>query len=252
MPRPDALLRIYNRILTPQAQQTRRWLTGRPRRLLEVGCSAGYLSARLAEAGHTVWCTDLSPEHLVAAKAAFPHLAPFRAVMEQLPCRSSSLDAIVALEVIEHTNRDKDAVSEAARLLRPGGQLVLTTPNRGLFGFMDPFNVKTAFQKRWPRLAALAHRMQRLEETQLTENIHQHRHYTVHEIECLLAGAFRIVQLQRTGLLLFPLASAGLSVVSRIVNMNLPALAMQGLMAIDGAIDYGSMGYNLLVLARRL
>jgi len=251
MARPDALLKVYNRILTPQAQQARRWLAGPACRVLEVGCSAGYFSARLAEAGHTVWSTDLSAEHLAAVKSNFPRLAPFRAIMEQLPCRSASLDAIVALEVIEHTQRDRAAIAEAARLLRPGGRLVLTTPNKGLLAFMDPFNVKTAFCRSWPRLAAMTNRLQRLGDTQLTDNIAVHRHYGVPEIDRLLRSAFRIVRLQRTGLALFPLASAGYSVVSRILDTALPLVMLQCLMSIDGAIDCGQMGYNLMVLAER-
>lgn len=53
----------------------------------------------------------------------------------RLPLRSGSYDAVICSEVVEHVPAWHDVLREAARVLCPGGRLVLTTPNRrGLYG----------------------------------------------------------------------------------------------------------------------
>jgi len=53
----------------------------------------------------------------------------------RLPVRSESFDRVVCSEVVEHVPAWRDVVAEAARVLRRGGLLVLTTPNRrGIYG----------------------------------------------------------------------------------------------------------------------
>jgi 2-polyprenyl-3-methyl-5-hydroxy-6-metoxy-1,4-benzoquinol methylase len=53
----------------------------------------------------------------------------------RLPVRSESFDRVVCSEVVEHVPAWRDVVTESARVLRRGGRLVLTTPNRrGIYG----------------------------------------------------------------------------------------------------------------------
>lgn len=48
---------------------------------------------------------------------------------EQLPFQNDTFDAVLLIEVIEHIAPDREAIKEIQRVLRPGGVLVLTTPN---------------------------------------------------------------------------------------------------------------------------
>lgn len=48
---------------------------------------------------------------------------------EQLPFQNDTFDAVLLIEVIEHIGPDREAIKEIQRVLRPGGVLVLTTPN---------------------------------------------------------------------------------------------------------------------------
>src|SRR5439155_807663 len=52
-----------------------------------------------------------------------------RADAESLPFRDESFDAVVATEVLEHLDEPGRMLSEARRVLRPGGQFFMTTPN---------------------------------------------------------------------------------------------------------------------------
>src|SRR6185503_2191689 len=72
--------------------------------------------------------TDLSHEACVVARptAAAPAVG---ADADALPFRSGTLDAVTLVNVLDHTTRPRAVVREAARVLRPGGLLVVRVPN---------------------------------------------------------------------------------------------------------------------------
>lgn len=97
--------------------------------LLDLGCGMGWFANQLAELGPTLGI-DLSDEAIERAKAEFPRVE-FRAgnVFEMdLPARH--FDVIVSQEVIAHVPDQSGYLALAARVLKPGGHLILTTPNR--------------------------------------------------------------------------------------------------------------------------
>ena len=64
-----------------------------------------------------------------------------RAVTERLPFADAVFSAVVVAGVLEHARDDLDALVEIARVLRPGGTLVLRTPRAGRLAWLDPYNV---------------------------------------------------------------------------------------------------------------
>jgi SAM-dependent methyltransferase len=113
-----------------------------PAVILDVGCGDG-LATSVAAArnrGHRFAGLDWSASSL--AKASDRGIAVLRAGIDaSLPIRSGSVDVVVMSEVIEHLVDTDSAVEEALRVLRPGGTLLLSTPNlaawynRGLLAF---------------------------------------------------------------------------------------------------------------------
>ena len=102
--------------------------------VLDLGCGAGMLIAALPREGATAVGIDVSMTWLVAAKrliAEFGGVPVLAAALgEALPVRRDSLDGVISLDVIEHV-RDPDAyLSEIDRVVRPGGRVALSTPNR--------------------------------------------------------------------------------------------------------------------------
>lgn len=102
------------------------------RSVLEVGCGEGYGASVLARAFARVHCVDIGREVLDRARAAttatnveFLHYDGVR-----LPFSDRSIDAIVSFQVIEHVTDPAAFVRELARVLKPGGSAVLTTPSR--------------------------------------------------------------------------------------------------------------------------
>src|SRR5205814_6303531 len=77
---------------------------------------------------------DASLVNLVVARrllAARGHRARLAAALvERLPVSDASMSAVLALDVVEHLGDAGRFLSEAARVLRPGGRLALSTPNR--------------------------------------------------------------------------------------------------------------------------
>jgi 2-polyprenyl-6-hydroxyphenyl methylase / 3-demethylubiquinone-9 3-methyltransferase len=91
--------------------------------LLDLACGGGLLAPHVAALGHRHVGLDLSPTALPLAREH--GVVPVRGDVLRLPFRDEAADVVVAGEVLEHVDRPLDLVSEACRVLRPGGTLVL-------------------------------------------------------------------------------------------------------------------------------
>jgi 2-polyprenyl-6-hydroxyphenyl methylase / 3-demethylubiquinone-9 3-methyltransferase len=101
------------------------------KRALDVGCGAGLLAEPLARLGAELTAVDPASELIDAARqhAAGQGLAiDYRVgAVESI---EGEFDLITAMEVIEHTADPQQFLNHIARLLRPDGLLILSTPNR--------------------------------------------------------------------------------------------------------------------------
>ena len=93
--------------------------------LLDVPAGEGALAARLLRAGFAVRCCDLYPQifRLPGVEIKGGDLSA------TLPYPDESFDFVTCVEGLEHIENPQQAVREFARLLRAGGQLVVTVPN---------------------------------------------------------------------------------------------------------------------------
>ncbi len=108
--------------------------TGRPMSVLDAGCGNGWLSEILASRGHRVSALDIGGDSLKRAKARLESrdtsVSFCSGDIYSLPFPDSFFDAAVASEIIEHLDRPDDAIKELARVVRPGGHVLITTPYR--------------------------------------------------------------------------------------------------------------------------
>jgi 2-polyprenyl-3-methyl-5-hydroxy-6-metoxy-1,4-benzoquinol methylase len=97
-------------------------------RILDFGCGPGWLSNILATFGPTVGI-DLSPEAIVSAKERYRGVE-FQAVdIFHWDYSAGAFDVVISQEVLEHVEDQARYIDMAHELLRPGGYLILTTPN---------------------------------------------------------------------------------------------------------------------------
>jgi SAM-dependent methyltransferase len=102
-------------------------------RVLEVGCGEGYGTALLATRAEAIVGLDYDQYTVAHAAATYPLARFVRANLAALPVRSGSVDVVATLQVIEHVWNHPEFLRECRRVLRPGGLLFVTTPNRLTF-----------------------------------------------------------------------------------------------------------------------
>jgi SAM-dependent methyltransferase len=110
--------------------------------VLEAGCGEGYGAALLAEVATRVVALDYEPLTTEHVHARYPRLDVLRGNLATLPLRSASIDVIANFQVLEHLWDQAGFLAECRRVLKPGGTLLLTTPNRITFspGLDRPIN----------------------------------------------------------------------------------------------------------------
>ncbi len=105
-----------------------RWAPGK--RVLDLGCGAGYGTADLARVASASVGVDLAPEAIAYAGHHFPSARFLQCSATAVPFPPASFDLVTAFEVIEHLRDWRALLAEAHRVLEPEGLLIVSTPNK--------------------------------------------------------------------------------------------------------------------------
>jgi SAM-dependent methyltransferase len=97
--------------------------------ILDLGCGTGWFANQLAQLGPTTGI-DLSEEAIAQAKSQFPQVSFQAGNLFEMAVPEGHFDIVVSQEVIAHVANQSGYLERAARALKPGGHLVVTTPNR--------------------------------------------------------------------------------------------------------------------------
>lgn len=114
-------------------------------RVVDAGAGEGYGAAMLALTARQVLAVDLDAQAVHHVSRCYPEVAAVRAELTTLPIAAGSVDVVANLQVIEHLWDQPAFLAECHRVLRPGGSLLLTTPNRLTFsptGTKNPFHTR--------------------------------------------------------------------------------------------------------------
>lgn len=111
--------------------------------VLDAGCGDGGATGALARAARVVLGVDRSWDAMRGASPERPTNSFLScADVRKLPVRDAVIDVVCCFQVIEHLVRPNELLDEAARVLRRGGVLVLTTPNRFSSFSENPYHVR--------------------------------------------------------------------------------------------------------------
>ena len=117
-----------------------------PLRVLDIGTGSGYIAHELSKVSAHVYSADIYDERKIKKGYTFTKVTG-----AQLPYKDSTFDLIITNHVIEHIPDQKKHLSEIFRVLKPGGIVYLSTPNK--YWITDPHH-KLPFISWMPRALA--------------------------------------------------------------------------------------------------
>jgi 2-polyprenyl-3-methyl-5-hydroxy-6-metoxy-1,4-benzoquinol methylase len=120
----------------------------KPGRLLDVGCSCGYFLEVAASRGFAVQGIEFSRSAIAAADAKIRSQI-FEGTLETMPS-NGLFDVASAFDLIEHVHDPRGFLRRCAEVLKPGGVLLISTPDTGHF-------LRPLMRSRWPMLQPMQH-----------------------------------------------------------------------------------------------
>ncbi|ULE33229.1 class I SAM-dependent methyltransferase [Mycobacterium sp. IDR2000157661] len=103
------------------------------RDVLEAGCGEGYGADLIASVARHVTGLDYDEATVNHVRARYPRVEMRHGNLASLPLGDGTVDVVVNFQVIEHLWDQGGFVAECLRVLRPGGVLLMSTPNRITF-----------------------------------------------------------------------------------------------------------------------
>jgi SAM-dependent methyltransferase len=227
------------------------WIPADATRLLDIGCGNAYFTQWFRARARVVVGTDHNARQLAGAHDVWPDLGMTAAAGERLPFADNTFDVVVMSDVLEHMADDQTALNEALRVLTPDGHLLISLPNRGLFGFLDGDNVvnRLVWFLSKLRLPKGRHPDGRRRTRYEGFCFVRHRHYRRGDLVRLLGSAGRIERIRYGGVLLWPLCYLAEKLAE--VFFHRPIVTsrhrfLRRLRALDFRVSLGPLSYNLI------
>lgn len=142
--------------------------------VLDLASGEGYGSAMLAGQARSVRGIDISADavaHAAAKYADRPNLQYLQGSAALVPLPEDCVDVVVSFETVEHLLEQEQMLAEIRRVLRPGGVLVMSSPNKEVYsdkaGYHNEYHVKELYldqfvallNTQFPAVRIVGHRM---------------------------------------------------------------------------------------------
>lgn len=120
--------------------------------VLDIACGEGYGSNLLAGRAASVTGVDIDVDTVENAAQKYQHanLTFVAGSADAMPCADRSMDLIVSFETIEHHDKHDKMMAEIKRVLRPGGVLIISSPDKQYYsdvpGYKNPYHIKELYK----------------------------------------------------------------------------------------------------------
>jgi ubiquinone/menaquinone biosynthesis C-methylase UbiE len=220
--------------------------------VLDVGCGNGIYTQWLAKKCGPAYGIDHNLKNLAWGKSEFPNVNFLMANGESLPFPDDFFGAVMITEVLEHTRDDRLTLQEIHRVMKPGGTLLVSTPHKGLFGFLDPDNVTN---RAFDTIRKL--KIPKPGGGRFYENFRYdiHRHYSASQLKSLLGDQWQVDEVYYGGLLLYPLLYGfenAIDAFSKKRSYWQDYRLLRTLRAWDFSLRFGKMSYNIAMRCRKI
>ncbi len=121
--------------------------------VLDIACGEGYGSNLLSKNAREVTGIDMDSKTISHASKKYSNnnLKFIRGNIEDIPVADNSFDVVISFETLEHTNEHKKIFQEIKRVLKPGGLLIISTPEKKYYseltGYQNPFHLKEVYER---------------------------------------------------------------------------------------------------------
>ncbi len=228
------------------------WLPAEAAPVLDVGCGNGIYTQHLARKCGAAVGVDHNQKNLAWAKSEFPFCDFVLSNGESLPFADGAFGAVMLTEVLEHTRDDRQTLREIARVTRPGGTLLLSTPHRGLFTGLDPDNTLNMLFTRLSKM-----RIPKPGGGRFYENFKfdWHRHYGEEELRDLLGDDWRVEEVAFGGFLLYPLLYGVENLIDSFGSTRSywqDYRLLRRVRGLDFDLSFGKLSYNIALRCVRV
>jgi len=227
--------------------------------ILDAGCSSGYSTINYLEYSNKITGIDITEEDIKIAKSNYPSIEFYCGSLDKIPEKNNSFNCIICTDVLEHVEDEVAVLNEFYRVLDDEGILIITTPHKGLFHFIDPYNFQYYLRKYGYFIYAPLYRLFKKSEPKSSDlsNEYFHRHYKLKDFLSFLDKSdfkekYNIVNVNRTGLILDPI-SYWISHFTPLVLGYLPNFVLNiiKILHLEYNISFGALAYNIGIVIQK-
>lgn len=236
-----------------------RWIAHRVKNILDAGCDDGNNTFLLSRKAEKTWGIDVNQKTIEHAQQKFPSISFLRCPVEKTGFEDNFFDVIIMNDVLEHVENEIIALNEMFRILKKGGQLIISTPHQGMFAFLDPANLK--FLIKSPALLRLAYGNKKAGSLLVSKNTTRdfHRHYSLKQLQSMLdkssfSNQYTVEKVFRSGLLLGVLSVDLKILLKRLSGSKITSIILYPLFklaSLEYWIPFGPFAYNISVSIRK-